>query len=96
MNEKLINRVTFIGATFCGLVFLTWWLLHNPVKDFAESIPGMDNRPPGFKSTSDAVEIGAYFESFDGIPSNNQGSWPRFRGAGFDNISKENIRLIGP
>jgi outer membrane protein assembly factor BamB len=94
MNEKLLNHVTLIGTAFLGLVFLTWWLLYNPVKDFAESIPGMDNRPPGFVSTSDAVEIGAYFASFEGIPSTAKGSWPRFRGAGFDNISKENIELI--
>ena len=58
-----------------------------------ESVPGRDNRPPGFKSQSEAVDIGAYFASFDGIPSEIQGSWPRFRGADFDNISKEKIRL---
>ncbi|KKN04040.1 hypothetical protein LCGC14_1101550 [marine sediment metagenome] len=39
------------------------------------------------------MDIGAYFASFDGIPSGIQGSWPRFRGADFDNISKEKIRL---
>ena len=93
MNEKVVNLVTALGATFIGLVFLTWWLLHNPVKDFVESIPGRDNRPPGFTSQTEVVDIGAYFASFDGIPSEAQGSWPRFRGADFDNISKEKIRL---
>jgi len=93
MNEKVVNLVTAVGATFIGLVFLTWWLLHNPVKDFVESIPGRDNRPPGFTSQTEVVDIGAYFASFDGIPSEAQGSWPRFRGADFDNISKEKIRL---
>ena len=39
------------------------------------------------------MDIGAYFASFDGIPSEIQGSWPRFRGADFDNISKEKSRL---
>lgn len=94
MNEKVLNLATFVGTTFIGLVVLTWWLLHNPVKDFIESVPGRDNRPPGFTSKSDAVDIGAYFASFDGIPSEIQGSWPRFRGADFDNISKENVKLI--
>ena len=93
MNEKALNFVALIGTAFIGLAFLTWWLLYNPVADFAESVPGMDNRPPGFVSASDAVEIGAYFAGFDGIPSTLQGSWPRFRGADFDNVSKENIRL---
>lgn len=94
MNEKVANLATSVGATFIGLVFLTWWLLYNPVRDFVESVPGMDNRPPGFKSQSEAVDIGALFASFDGIPSEIQGSWPRFRGADFDNISKEKIRLV--
>ena len=93
MNEKVINLATVLGTTFIGVVFLSWWLFHNPVKDFLESVPGMDNRPPGFKSQSEAVDIGAYFASFDGIPSGIRGSWPRFRGADFDNISKENIKL---
>lgn len=94
MNEKLLSRAAFIGTAFVGLVFLSWWLLHNPVKDFAENVPGMDNRPPDLVSTGEAVEIGAYFASFDGTPSEVQGSWPRFRGADFDNISKENTALI--
>jgi outer membrane protein assembly factor BamB len=93
MHEKTVNLVTIVGAAFIGLVFLTWWLLHNPVKDFVESVPGMDNRPPGFTSQIQAVDIGAYFASFDGISSEIRGSWPRFRGIDFDNISKENIRL---
>jgi outer membrane protein assembly factor BamB len=94
MNEKLANRITLIGTAFCGLALLTWWLLYNPVKDFTENLPGRDNRPLGFVSAGDAVEIGAYFESFEGNPSSNPGSWPRFRGVDFDNISKENVPLI--
>jgi outer membrane protein assembly factor BamB len=93
MHEKTVNLFTIVGATFIGLVFLTWWLLHNPVKDFVESVPGRDNRPPGFTSQIQAVDIGAFFVNFEGISSEIQGSWPRFRGVDFDNISKENIRL---
>ena len=89
MNEKVVNLVTVVGASFIGLVFLTWWLLHNPVKDFVESIPGLDNRPSKFTSRSEVVDIGAFFASFNGIPSKIQGSWPRFRGADFDNISRK-------
>ncbi len=93
MNEKIINLSTIIGTTFIGLIFLAWWMLHNPVKDFVENVPGMDNRPADFVSKSAAVNIGALFASFNGIPSKIQGEWPRFRGADFDNISKENIKL---
>lgn len=92
MNEKILNQITIFGTVFIGLIFLSWWFLYNPVKDFVESLPGRDNRPEGFTSI-EAVELGALFTGFDGVPSEIQGSWPRFRGAGFDNISKENIRL---
>lgn len=93
MNEKTINLISIISTTFIGLIFLTWWLLHNPVKDFVENVPGMDNRPEGFVSKGAEINIGALFASFDGVPSTIQGEWPRFRGADFDNISKEKIKL---
>ena len=93
MNEKALNLITIFGTVFIGLIFLSWWFLYNPVKDFVESVPGRDNRPEGFTSLGEAVEMGALFTEFDGVSSQIQGSWPRFRGAGFDNISRENIRL---
>jgi len=93
MNEKALNLITIFGTTFIGLIFLSWWFLYNPVKDFVESLPGRDNRPEGFISLGEAVDMGALFAGFDGFPSEIQGSWPRFRGAAFDNISRENIRL---
>ena len=75
------------------MIFLSWWFLYNPVKDFVESVPGRDNRPEDFISLDEAVEMGALFAGFDGVPSQIQGSWPRFRGDSFDNISRENIKL---
>ena len=93
MNERTLSLITVIGTAFIGLILLSWWFLYNPVKDFVESLPGRDNRPEGFTSLGEAVELGALFVEFDGFPSLTQGSWPRFRGAEFDNISRENIRL---
>jgi len=93
MNEKTLSLAAVTGTAVLGLVCLSWWFLHNPVRDFAESVPGMDNRPPGFVSRGESVDIGAYFASFPGTPSKMTGSWPRFRGADYDNISKERIRL---
>ncbi len=72
---------------------LAWWMLYNPVKDFVENVPGMDNRPADFVSKGTNVNIGALFASFNGIPSKIHGVWPRFRGADFDNINKENVKL---
>jgi len=59
MNEKALNLTTIIGTTFIGIIFLSWWFLYNPVKDFVESVPGRDNRPEGFKSI-ETVESVSY------------------------------------
>ncbi|MCK4764565.1 MAG: PQQ-binding-like beta-propeller repeat protein [Candidatus Aminicenantes bacterium] len=94
MNEKTLNLITITGATFLGLISLTLWLLHNPTGNFTANIPGMDGRPENFSSQSEVVDIGAYFARFDGVPANSRDNWPRFRGADFDNISKEKIKLL--
>ena len=93
MNEKKINTISIIGITFPGLILLSWFLFSNPVADFIEHIPGMDNRPASMIGESEDVDIGALYAAFNGTPSEIQGSWPRFRGADFNNISKEEIKL---
>ncbi len=93
MNEKAINISSFFGATFIGLILLSWFLFNNPVADFVEQIPGMDNRPDTMSKESEDVNIGAIYAAFNGTPSEIQGSWPRFRGADFNNINKEKIKL---
>lgn len=93
MNEKTINISSIFGATFIGLIFLSWFLFNNPVADLVEQIPGMDNRPDIMSRESEDVNIGAIYAAFNGTPSEIQGSWPRFRGADFNNISKEKIKL---
>lgn len=92
MKFKLINFLSiFLG--FCAVIALFYWLFTNPVKQFTEFHPGLDNRPATMRDSAAEVKIGEHFASFAGIPSNLSGSWPRFRGSGFDNISKEHIPL---
>ena len=93
MNEKKINLISVLGTILIGLFLLSWFLFENPVADFVEHIPGMDNRPASMSSVSEDVNIGALYAAFNGTPSEIQGSWPRFRGTDFDNISKEEIKL---
>ena len=72
---------------------LAWWLIYNPVKTFKSSVPGMDERKTGAVVVQ-KINIGetfAFFKTCDDIPGTR---WPRFRGADFDNVSKENTRLI--
>jgi outer membrane protein assembly factor BamB len=72
----------------------TWWLAHDPVRDFKKSLPGTDNRPPRADSLTELVHIGEYFYEAGGTLTEGIETWPRFRGSDFDNISKSKIKLI--
>ncbi len=76
-----------------GTGFIAWWLIYNPVSSFTQSVPGMDNRKKGPVKT-EAVKIGENFTGFKTAVPVPGTRWPRFRGADFDNKSKENTRLI--
>jgi len=93
MNEKVLNQAAAAAFFALSLGLFIWWMLFNPVKDFIEHVPGMDNRPKTAAASGSAAVIGSHFAAFGGVPSKLAGSWPRFRGADFDNISKEQIRL---
>jgi outer membrane protein assembly factor BamB len=77
-----------------GCCIFLFWFFHNPVKSLAESVPGLDHRP--FKpSRSDMIIIGEHFNRFDSTYTTSlNGRWPNFRGAAYDNISTEEIKLI--
>jgi len=93
INQKTINNSVFISTTLLSLIMLSWWMVHDPVQDFAEFVPGADNRPEVIAGMNDLVDIGSIFEKYDGIPAPKSADWPRFRGEYFDNISRANINL---
>lgn len=81
-----------IALIFIGVILI--WLFYDPVAHFSTSLPGMDHRDSTIKKASEKVDIGAsftFYKTSDGLAGYN---WPRFRGAGFDNISKEAVKLI--
>jgi outer membrane protein assembly factor BamB len=89
--EKLILPLTIAAGCFV----LLFWLFYNPVRDLAEEIPGLDNRPAVSRAEGDSVIIGEKFSLYDSVfTSSLTGKWPNFRGADYDNINKEKIRLI--
>jgi len=81
------------SAATAGAVFLAFLLLQGPDKALSLRVPGTD-RPAG---VTPVVEVGGpqkgHLEQGPGKPSNLPGSWPRFRGANFDNISRETVPL---
>ena len=93
INQKTINHSVLIGTTLLSLIMLSWWMVHDPVQNFVEHIPGTDNRPEVMTTMTDLVDIGSVYEKYDGIPAPKTADWPRFRGKYFDNISRANIKL---
>jgi outer membrane protein assembly factor BamB len=84
--------LTTIGLLATGIFI--WWLSYNPVRSFSPSLPGSDNRPPRPDSLTEIVNIGEYFFDAGGKLTGGTETWPRFRGADFDNISKSGVSLI--
>jgi len=86
---------TRIIALFILSVFATsfiWFVLKNPVGTLTERIPGMDNRPK-FMGVDDSVVIGEFFELYSYTESSSSGSWPRFRGSDYNNITKDPVPI---
>jgi outer membrane protein assembly factor BamB len=84
------NRIIITGAAAALLGgVLLWWLLgdHYP-SEVILRVPGMDNRPK-IEPRSDSVFIGEFFDTLGIFDGEVSGSWPRFRGASFDNISRD-------
>ncbi len=93
MNKDKFAKYFTILLASIGAVILLVWLLNDPTAQFTEFHPGLDNAPAN-RSSSGSVTIGSFFAAFAGEPSTTiQGAWPRFRGADYDNISKERINL---
>ncbi len=90
-GKRSIIIIIGITLTVCISVLMVWLLKAQPL-DLTERVPGMDNRPK-MKPRSDTVNIGEFFDTLATIDEVIPGDWPRFRGADFDNISKDTTPL---
>ena len=75
-----------------GMGSIGWWLAKDPVDDFVTTEPGLDNRGSGTVVAD--IAIGDFFELMGTLDTELEETWPRFRGAYFDNISRSDVRLI--
>jgi outer membrane protein assembly factor BamB len=83
-NRTII--LVLIALVFPGVLF--WWLIAPSSYRVVERVPGLDNRPPQ-RQISDSIIIGEFLDTFSIANEIIPGSWPRFRGSDFDNISKD-------
>jgi outer membrane protein assembly factor BamB len=89
-----INKGLFAGFfVIIAAGVLIWWYSgdHFPASVIAR-VPGMDNRPK-IEPRPDTVVIGEFFDTIGLFDEYVAGSWPRFRGAHFDNINHDTTPL---
>lgn len=90
--SRLSNIWYGLFLLIAGSSFI-WWQAYDPSGDVLLSEPGKDGRVRG-DSVVEVIKIGEMFSRFlEEEPTGNE-TWPRFRGADFDNISKSTIPLI--
>ncbi|MCX6304899.1 MAG: PQQ-binding-like beta-propeller repeat protein [Bacteroidetes bacterium] len=94
MFKKHLTRIILLLFIMSATGVLGWWFFHDPVRSISTSVPGMDNRKKGAVIAGKPVVIGAEFKLYKTSPDIPGTRWTRFRGADFDNISKEPVRLI--
>ena len=86
MKFRAAYLAILIFASALALGGFGFLVVYDPAGGLAENVPGMDGAPAAASSAVNApVHIGEHFRSFGGVPSAIDGSWPRFRGASFDN-----------
>ena len=94
-NNFIILIASFSFVTLVGLSGMMYWL-KSPTKTnmYARSVDHYAQELAN-KSKGGYVDMEGTFTSFTGTPSKVvTGSWPRFRGPNFDNISPEKTKLI--
>ena len=92
MNSKYSVHIPLIVLGLAGFIFFFWWIGSDPTDHFTVHVEGADNR--GGADLAQDVTIGEIFHQYSNQYSELSETWPRFRGADFDNISKSPVKLI--
>jgi len=88
---KLIAAAIPVLLLIVGVVSIYVWLTADAGRAYEVRLPGRDGTPAPGAQVDEPIKITGQLTKFDGVPADLPGSWPRFRGADFDAISKENI-----
>ena len=95
--QRLICLLIPALAALAAVLLLGAWLTQDPTPALRKRVPGMDGKERVLFTrvgSEEKVEIGSYFARFDELAAVAPGSWPRFRGARFDNISTDPAPLL--
>ncbi len=98
MDNRVRICIAFFVPTFfaasgaLGVIYL--WKSIHAVSDVAVRLPGQDERPAQIKQAGNQEPMKGKLVRFSGNASDISGSWPRFRGAGYNAVSTEATPLI--
>lgn len=90
------KKNTFLFSASLVLILLTVlfiWQIHDPVKNFTLSLPGMDGKNYKGAGNKTKINIGENFHRFADVESGLSGKWPQFRGLNHDNIVSSDIKI---
>jgi len=93
MIQSAVARIIPLGLAIVGAVLLLVWLGADAGSELTYRVPGTDGRPAKTADANEPIKIAGELSTFDGVPADLPGEWPRFRGPNFDAISTQDISL---
>jgi outer membrane protein assembly factor BamB len=98
-REEMKNFLTAALIPIClavaGLLALLFVFGGDSSQGLTERLPGFDGTPEQMMLEGARAAVSGQLVTFDGVASKLSGSWPCFRGADFDNISRSDVGLAG-
>ena len=91
MTEKLLSLVLIAAATSAAILLLGLWLDSAPAQNLAVRQPIPENQASTPQEAP--VDLEGGFRQGSEIPADLPGSWPGFRGVGFDNVVQDGPSL---
>jgi len=82
-----------VALVVVGVISIYVWLSTDAAINLTERLPIAENVPQIPLEAEQAMELQGELVQFGGKPADLPGAWPRFRGANFDAISKEDVTL---
>ncbi len=93
MKGTIVPRIILIALVIVTVVSIYIWLSSDVAIGLTERLPLTENFVQVVTDSS-VEKLKGELVQFDGIPADLPGAWPRFRGANFDAISKEDIAFV--
>lgn len=92
MRERLLPAAVPAAVAVGSVLAAVLWLRSSPAADLRLRVPGTD-RPSGKVVVERPVKLTGMLVQGTAQPADIPGSWPRFRGSGFDNICRDHTPL---